>query len=64
MKLAIRLDEAGGNRARLRAERVRERAIRAALDALAEQQRLRPPPVAGPMPEGAPPATTSATPRG
>ena len=64
MKLAVRLDGAGGNRARLRAERVRERAIRAALDALAEQQRLSSPSVAGPTPEGAPQATTSATPRG
>lgn len=64
MKLAVRIDGEGGNRARLRAERVRERAIRAALDALAEQQRLSSPREAGPMPESAPQATTSATARG
>lgn len=55
MKLALRVDGFNARLARMRAERTRENAIRAALDILAEQQRLR----ASALPDDVPPEPVS-----
>ena len=55
MKLALRVDGFNGRLDRMRAERSRENAIRAALDILAEQERCR----SSASPEGVPPEPVS-----